>query len=281
MAVGQYHVFVEGPVDAGPDAEEKLARAMQQRYGLPANDVLARLRKGRFRVKGNIDERTAGAYARDLARIGARVVVEELPDAAPARPSGAFDLHGSTPSGGIPRSTPPGGVTTPPPKTIAPRRASTPPPKDAPQRPTPQQRAATPGQIVERTRAPSQRATPSPDAPQRPTPQQKTMLGMPATKATATGATTPPRGTTARASTPARGTSGAIPTGTPTPQQSGPIRSGLAAAFDGPSASVPASLGALEQGAGGLSLAALDGSEHKDAPAGGTFEPPPQRQQPP
>jgi hypothetical protein len=274
MASGQYHVFVEGPIDASPGADEALARAMQQRYGLPASDVLARLRKGRFRVKGNIDERTAGAYARDLARIGARVVVEELPDAGPARSSGALDLHGSTPSGGIPRATtPPGGVTAPPAellpptKTISPRRASAP-PRETPQRTTtPPQRAATPPQIIERTRAGASKSPP----------QRTTTPPRGASSQPAISAPSPPQH---RTTTPPRGAASTPATSTPAPQQSGPIRSGLAAAFDKPASSAPASLGALEQGADALSLAALDGSAHSDAPAGGTFEPPPQQQQP-
>jgi hypothetical protein len=73
-----FQVFVDGPVDRSPDGFERLARAMHRRYGLPVAGLVARLQQGRFRVKANIDRRTADAYARDLERIGARVLVEEV-----------------------------------------------------------------------------------------------------------------------------------------------------------------------------------------------------------
>src|SRR4030095_9782453 len=109
MASGQYHVFVVGPVDARPGADEQLAAAMEKRYGLSAADILSRLKKGRFRVKANIDERTASAYARDLAKIGARAVIEQGGDASQSQRLQANDasqrvnLHGSTPPSGVPR----------------------------------------------------------------------------------------------------------------------------------------------------------------------------------
>ena len=72
-----FDVFVEGPTDASPEAMQRLAAIMSQRYGLPAAELVTRMSKGRFRVKGNIDEGTANTYARDLEAIGARVTIIE------------------------------------------------------------------------------------------------------------------------------------------------------------------------------------------------------------
>jgi hypothetical protein len=72
-----FHVFVEGATDASASGLKNLADAIAVHYGLPAADLLARLQKGRFRVKGNIDHETAETYARDLRRLGARCVIEE------------------------------------------------------------------------------------------------------------------------------------------------------------------------------------------------------------
>jgi hypothetical protein len=72
-----FHVFVEGATDATPAGVERLANAIAKHYGLPAADLLGRLQKGRFRVKGNIDRETADKYRRDLEILGARCTVEE------------------------------------------------------------------------------------------------------------------------------------------------------------------------------------------------------------
>ena len=63
--------IVEGPVKPGPDSVEKLAEIMSKRYGLAVGELIARLNKGRFRVKGNLDQATAefeasGAALRSL-----------------------------------------------------------------------------------------------------------------------------------------------------------------------------------------------------------------------
>src|SRR5512138_2211659 len=78
--MGSFHVYVDGPKQSGPDAMRKLAEAMQLRYGLPASELISRMTKGRFRVKGNIDSATAAIYRRDLEAIGARVTIEETPN---------------------------------------------------------------------------------------------------------------------------------------------------------------------------------------------------------
>ena len=62
MAV--FQVFIDGTVDRTPEGVQRLAEAMQQRYGLPAADLVARLARGRFRVKAVPDRATAQTYAR-------------------------------------------------------------------------------------------------------------------------------------------------------------------------------------------------------------------------
>ncbi len=80
--MGSFQVFVEGPADPSPGGLEKLAAAMESRYGLAAAELIVRMQKGRFRVKANIDRATADAYLRDLTKIGAVAQVEEMRSAA-------------------------------------------------------------------------------------------------------------------------------------------------------------------------------------------------------
>src|SRR5258708_3893439 len=99
--MGMFHVFVEGPVEPGPDAMRRLAESMQLRYGLPASELVQRMSKGRFRVKGNIDSATATIYRRDLEAIGARVTVEETPGRADVSlPPANARAKASTPASG-------------------------------------------------------------------------------------------------------------------------------------------------------------------------------------
>ena len=151
-----FNVFVEGPVDDSPMGLPELADAMSERYGIPAADLVARLKRGRFRVKSNLDAASADRYRKDLESIGARVLVENStlsPTATPVagtpvlRPSGlsippatvraptppptraATPAHGST--------TPPPNRPTPPPSALAGyARPSTPPPMAGHQRPS-------------------------------------------------------------------------------------------------------------------------------------------------
>lgn len=95
-----FQVFVEGPADPSPGGLEKLAAAMESRYGLAAAELIVRMQKGRFRVKANIDRATADAYLRDLTKIGAIARVEEM--------------RSATPSSVLPSA--PKGTTTPPPQ---------------------------------------------------------------------------------------------------------------------------------------------------------------------
>jgi hypothetical protein len=82
--MGRFDVFVEGAVDPSPDATRRLAEAMAQRYGLAVPELIARMAKGRFRVKGNIDQATADTYARDLEAIGARVTIAAARESGPS-----------------------------------------------------------------------------------------------------------------------------------------------------------------------------------------------------
>jgi hypothetical protein len=120
-----FHVYVEGVTSTAPDAVRALSDAMAERYGLPAAELYARLGKGRFRVKANVDQATADTYARDLEAIGARVRIEAAqvqPVAAPraatpstpaARTSPAAVLRSATPSSGALVALPPPGDRSP------------------------------------------------------------------------------------------------------------------------------------------------------------------------
>src|SRR4051812_12586188 len=141
-----FHVFVEGATDRSPAGISRLAEAIGRHYGLPAPDLLARLQKGRFRVKGNADRETADQYVRDLERLGAICTIEEataensqrvtplpFPAVRPATPpAGSPSVRPHTPSAGsysVQNRAP--GSTTPP--TNAPRGAgTTTPPTNAP-----------------------------------------------------------------------------------------------------------------------------------------------------
>jgi len=142
-----FHVFVEGAADGTAEGTQRLAEAIASHYGLLAADMLARLRSGRFRVKGNVDRATADSYVRDLQALGARCTIEEanptnsLPTPvpgslqrpqAPSRPSGSA-LAGAPPS--RPSAPPSALADAPPSRPSAPpsalagyARASTPPP---------------------------------------------------------------------------------------------------------------------------------------------------------
>jgi hypothetical protein len=72
-----FHVFVEGATDGSPTGMSRLADAIAKRYGLQVADVVARLRKGRVRVKADVERHAADQQARELQRLGARVTVEE------------------------------------------------------------------------------------------------------------------------------------------------------------------------------------------------------------
>jgi hypothetical protein len=129
MMAQMFHVFVEGAADGTAEGAQRLAEAIASHYGLPAADMLARLRSGRFRVKGNVDRATAESYVRDLERLGARCTIEEAnaanslptpvpgtlqrPAAAPSRPSGSALPSRPSPSSAL-AGAPPSRPSTPP-----------------------------------------------------------------------------------------------------------------------------------------------------------------------
>src|SRR5207253_669439 len=105
-----FHVYVDGVTGTAPDAARELSETMSARYGLPAAELHARLSRGRFRVKANVDQATAHAYARALEAIGARVCIE------PAQHTGrlATSAH---PASGQPDSAPAEHPASPKPTT--------------------------------------------------------------------------------------------------------------------------------------------------------------------
>ena len=122
-----FHVYVDGAVDASPDGLRALATTMSARYGLPAADLVARLGKGRFRVKANVDQQTASTYQRDLAAIGARCTLEPADAAAPASRT-------TMPPATAPRATAPTAPRTTAPPATAPRTTTPPATSALPQR---------------------------------------------------------------------------------------------------------------------------------------------------
>ena len=146
-----FDVFVEGAVETTPDAVRRLADTMAVKFGLSADDFVARLVRGRVRVKAKVDRSTADAYVRELVKIGARCTVEESRPTAATPPSG---VRLTTPPGGLRAATPPTGVRTPPsraellrtstpPSGVAQTSRTTPPVGSAVQRPPTSPRAAS------------------------------------------------------------------------------------------------------------------------------------------
>ena len=126
-----FHVFVEGATDDSSGGLERLAGAIAKHYGLGAADLLTRLQKGRFRVKGNTDRATADTYARDLARLGARCVVEEatVDNSQRSTPLPFPAVRPDTPPAGTPAISNAPHLSIPPPMGAPmPARPSTPPP---------------------------------------------------------------------------------------------------------------------------------------------------------
>jgi hypothetical protein len=70
-----FDVYIDKPVDATPAGRAKLAAAMAARYKLPEQQIATYLASKRFRVKANLDERTARALAKELEAMGAVVSV--------------------------------------------------------------------------------------------------------------------------------------------------------------------------------------------------------------
>jgi hypothetical protein len=108
-----FHVYVDGVTGTGPEARRRVADIMSARYGLPAAELYARLGKGRFRVKANVDHATAHAYARDLEAVGVRVDIEEARPSAQAIPDAPLSRNSA--------------VSLPPPRGSRPAASSLPP----------------------------------------------------------------------------------------------------------------------------------------------------------
>lgn len=123
-----FHVFVDGATDGTPAGVERLAHAIAQHYGLPAADLLLRLQRGRFRVKGNIERELAENYCRDLERLGARCTIEAATadNSARATPIPFPAVRPATPPAGVP-TAPARPAASPVAVATAPARPSAPP----------------------------------------------------------------------------------------------------------------------------------------------------------
>ncbi len=291
-----FHVYVEGAVEPTPDAMRRLAEAIAEKYGLQTADLIARMTKGRFRVKANIDGETADKYRRDLVAIGARVAIEEA--------------RGNTSPSLPPRSTPGAGVSTPPPIAEPTPRASAPRASAAP--PIVETTRARPQQIIERVRASAAppivervRATPivervrasaAPPIAERAAPPIAERAAPPIAEPARARASAPPpiefndepaappiaewRAAAPRPSVPP-------PIGEPAPRPTPPpaaprtttppsssLTSGLAAAYTGPQET--SDLGALALG-GSIAVSALDGSGDEEVMENQFSAPAPER----
>lgn len=135
-----FNVYVEGAKDASAAGVRRLAMVIATRYGLPAAELERRLANGRFRVKANVDEATAHAFAADLEALGAHCTVGA---ASQTRPPPAV---ATTSAGDAPSATGPASATA---HASAPTYASQPaatPPSASPSepRPTPSRTATLP-----------------------------------------------------------------------------------------------------------------------------------------
>lgn len=283
-----FHVFVDGPVDASPNATTRLAEAMSKRYGLPPSELSTRLARGRFRVKSNVDRATADAYVKDLTALGARVSIEEI-DTGHA-PPGAYraarvtadpipntNLRASqqipisrseraaTPPAGVPRTaTPPVGVarTATPPAGVA--RTATPPAGVA----TPDPRASASGLAAARESSSGLAAAGGATARGR---ASTPASGLAAAGVTPSAPARPSSTGLAAAGSALRSSSPSIPVATEpraaTASNPPAFSSGLSAAFSG---EAPLDLGALGDDQL-LSLSSVDGASE---PAPASFAPP-------
>ncbi len=242
-----FDVYVEGPVDPSPDGMRRLAEAMSMRYGLPVADLITRMTKGRFRVKGNIDQGVAMTYVSDLQAVGARVTVAESRISAAALPQ---------PRGATPVVAPPPAAPVVAPAPVAPVTA-----------PAPVAPVITPVPVL----------APPPGSPV----AVRSGLTPASTDVTVPGPARPGRSSLPPATT-ARPAASVLPPSGPRPATSPAFASGLSAAFtDQPAVANLGALGALGD-EGGFSLASLHGDPETKEPtalfaarAGSVAEPPP------
>jgi hypothetical protein len=241
--MGLFHVYVEAP-DRAPETIKRLAETIGKKYGVPVADLEKRLVAGRFRVKANIDQTTADAYAKALANSGAIVKIEEAVPTQPvpvvSRPvtpsSGAPVTHGTkSESSGVPID-----VYTPP---SAPARA----PAQLIQRPTPTNPPPTLPRPGGSSLPPPNAARPATSSLPPPSAARPATSSLPPANASRTSTPSLPSATAPRPAT------SSLPPATA--DKSGKnVASGLSAAY---TESAKADLGALDS----MSLASLDGNE--------------------
>jgi len=96
VTAAAFHVYLERPRDPTASGRARLAAAIAARYGLPEDDLAARLAAGRFRVKAGVDRGTAERFAADLEQLGADCTVVDgrtgapvvrVPTSIPPRPA--------------------------------------------------------------------------------------------------------------------------------------------------------------------------------------------------
>lgn len=98
-----YQVFIDRARDPSPLATVTLAKAIAERFRLPAEAISARLGQGRFRVKSGVDLATAERFAVDLEALGA---VCTIVDEATQQPVVRSSAPASTAAAAPPAETP-------------------------------------------------------------------------------------------------------------------------------------------------------------------------------
>ncbi|MBK7537645.1 MAG: hypothetical protein IPI49_20185 [Myxococcales bacterium] len=96
------NVYVEGTKEQTRDGVRRVAAQIASRYDLSAAELEKRLAAGRFRVKANVDEETAKAFAADLESLGARCTIVAAGGNPASRAALVFphhDLAGATLTG--------------------------------------------------------------------------------------------------------------------------------------------------------------------------------------
>ncbi len=87
-----FDVYVERTQDPSPEARQRVASAIAERFGVPRGELLARLEAGRFRAKVGVERVKALQFAAELEALGAVCsVVAQDKGAARAAPKPAVD----------------------------------------------------------------------------------------------------------------------------------------------------------------------------------------------
>ena len=130
-----HQVFIDRCRDNSPEVAQGLANAIAQRYGIDPQQILGRLKKGRFRVKANLSIEKARQFVAYLEEQGALCSVEDASGKVVLR-SGALQVAATliaTPAPSAPVKTPPPGVpmsTSQPAATMAGMGDAQPPAED-------------------------------------------------------------------------------------------------------------------------------------------------------